>query len=175
MKRRLFFLLVLPLLLSGCIRQQPVLSTEPTPLPTPTPTPSPMAQEWKPESGKADALGALIYEDTHYLRYLTFQNLRVYEYAGGTLFDGVCTNAYPETLTGAFELVFTDNDGTEIAHAPVYTRSGEDVFAPGETVLYAEIDTDMDIQLTPFELAVKQQVMPMPHASALAHTLEQNT
>lgn len=173
MKRRFFLLLALPLLLSGCIRQQPVLSTEPTPLPTPTPAPSPLAQEWKPESGEIDALSVPVYEDTHYLRYLTFQNLRVYEYAGGTLFDGVCANAYPETLAGAFELVFTDKDGTEIARAPVYTRSGGNLFPPGETVLYAEINTDMDIQLTPFELVVKQQIIPQ--ATEPAHTSEQNT
>jgi len=161
MNRRILsgLLFIILLLLSGCIRQRPVFSADPTPGPTPTPTPPPVTQSLPPQKADTDALGAQILDESHFLRYLTFVNLRVYEYAGGTLFDGVCKNSYPQTLTGSFELVFTEKDGTVVARAPVVTRAGNDEYQPGETVLYAQIDTDMDIQMLPFSLQVTQQIM----------------
>ena len=169
MNRRLLcciFILTM-LLLPGCIRQRPVLAANSTPAPTPTPSLPPVAQAIIPKQQQTDALGAEILGEDHFLRYLTFTNLRVYEYEGGTLFDGVCQNGYPETLTGSLELVFTDKDGTVVARAPVYTRSGDHAFAPGETVLYAEVDTDMDIRLLPFSLTVTQQITPQPTMPAV--------
>ncbi len=167
MKRRaLTCILILSILLPGCIRQRPVLTAEATPLPTSAPTPPPIAQYIIPQTSQTDALGAEILDENHFLRYLTFVNLRVYEYEGGTLFDGVCQNAYPETMTGSLEIVFTDKDGSVVARAPVYLRSGRNEFVPGENVLYSEIDTDMDIRMIPFSLIVTETIMPQTMMSA---------
>lgn len=162
MNRRIIpgLLLIILLLLSGCIRQRPVFIADPTPGPTPTPTLPPVAQSLPPQQADTDALGVQILDESHFLRYLTFVNLRVYEYDGGTLFDGVCKNSYPQALEGSFEIVFTDKDGTVVARAPVVTRAGNEEYLPGDTVLYAQIDTDMDIQMLPFSLQVTQKIMP---------------
>jgi hypothetical protein len=166
-RRLLVCILILTMLLPGCIRQRPVLAAESTPAPTPAPSLPPVAQSLISKPEQTDALETEILGENHFLRYLTFTKLRVYEYEGGTLFDGVCKNDYPETLTGSIELVFTDKDGTVVARAPVHTRSGEDVFAPGETVLYAEIDTDMDIRMLPFSIIVTQKITPQPTMPAV--------
>ncbi|HWR22820.1 MAG TPA: hypothetical protein VN366_05010 [Feifaniaceae bacterium] len=159
MKKLAFLVLAFLLLLPGCVRQQPVLVGEPTPAPTPTPAPSPAAQEIVNEPWPKDAAGALIYDkDNHFERYLTFTDIRVFEYEGGTLMEGVCENAYPKALAGSYEVVFTDKDGAEIARADVLTRGEADTFPPGKTVVYAAIDTDMDILMMEFTLAPKQPV-----------------
>ncbi len=159
MKKFALLLSIFVLLLPGCIRQQPALVGAPTPAPTPTPAPSPAALSITNEPWKKDAAGALIYDETnHFERYLTFNNIRVFEYEGGTLMEGVCENAYPKALTGSYEIVFTDKDGTEVARAGVLTRGEENTFQPGKTVIYAAIDTDMGILMTPFTLTVKQPV-----------------
>ena len=163
MKKLLLFILMLlflmSLLLPGCVRQKPVLVGAPTPAPTPTPAPSPAMQSITNEPWAKDATGALIYdEENHFERYLSFSNIRIFEYEGGTLMDGVCENAYPKTLTGSYQIVFTDKDGTEIARADVLTRDEADTFQPGKTVIYASIDTDMDILMMPFALLTKQPV-----------------
>ncbi|MEL7601885.1 MAG: hypothetical protein AAGU77_01920 [Bacillota bacterium] len=173
-RRLLVCILILAMLLPGCIRQRPVLAAEATPAPTPTPSLPPVAQSLIPKPEQTDALGTEILGEDHFLRYLTFTDLRVYEYEGGTLFDGICKNDYPETLTGSIELVFTDKDGTVVARAPVYTRNGDNAFAPGETVLYVEIDTDMDIRMLPFSIIVTQKILPqptMPAAEAQNNTI----
>ncbi len=157
--KKLLIVFVLIFLLPGCVRQQPTLVGEPTPAPTPTPAPSPAAQSVTNEPWAKDATGALIYDETnHFERYLTFTNIRVFEYEGGTLMEGVCENAYPKALTGSYEIVFTDKDGAEIARADVLTRGETDTFQPGKTVVYASIDTDMDILMMQFALKAKQPV-----------------
>lgn len=176
MKRRLYvYIVILSVLLTGCIRQRPVLASESTPAPTPTPTPPPVVQSIIQQTDQSDAAGETIWTEDHYIRYLTFTNLRVYEYEGGTLFDGVCRNDYPETLNGAFDIVFTDKDGTVIARAPVYTRTGEDGFVPGETIIYAEINTDMDIRLIPFSLTVTKSILPQTKTPAVSRENNNST
>ncbi len=160
MKKLALTLFALLLLLPGCVRQQPALVGVPTPAPTPTPAPSPANLSITNEPWGKDATGALIYDETnHFERYLSFNNVRVFEYEGGTLMEGVCENAYPKALAGSYEIVFTDKDGTEIARAAVLTRGEAGTFQPGKTVIYAAIDTDMDILLMQFSLEAKQPVV----------------
>lgn len=146
----------------GCVRQSPALVGTPTPqfTPTPPPTPTPELIEL-PSDTDVDALGNRIDTDAHFMQYLTFRDVRVYEYNNDTLLDGVCDNDYPEPLTGAFEIVFSDANGVELARAPIALRSADGTFMPGETQLYAQIDTDMDVQLLPFEIQVTQRVWPV--------------
>ncbi len=153
MMRKLFICLLLILLLPGCVSQRPALVGAPTPAPTPTPAPSPEALSIKNDPWPKDALGAVIYDETnHFERYLAFTDIRVFEYEGGTMMEGVCENTYPEPLIGGYEMVFTEKDGTDVARANVLTRGEDKTFMPGKTVIYASIDTDMGILMTPFAL-----------------------
>ena len=158
--KRLAALLMLLLFLPGCIRQQPVLSGAPTPVPTPTPAPSAVTSMdrviWE-----TDALGAAIYDEArHFERYLAFQKIRVFEYEGSTLMEGICENAYPEALSGGYEIVFQDKDDVEVARAKVLIRGEEDVFAPGKNTIYAAIDTDMNILMMQFTLEATETIVP---------------
>ncbi|MDR1619531.1 MAG: hypothetical protein LBS18_02535 [Clostridiales bacterium] len=149
-------------LLTSCVSQAPSLVGTPTPriTPTPVPTPTPDLVDLPDVDTDTDALGVKIDGDAHFLQYLTFQSIRVYEYGGDTFLDGLCNNAYPETLYGAFEVCFTDTDGVELARAPIHIRGEEGALPSGDTVLYAQIDVDTDIQLVPFEIIVVQRVWP---------------
>lgn len=162
MKRTPFILVIcIFILLSGCVRQSPALVGTPTPQFTPTPPPTPTPELiLLPSDTDVDALGKRIDTDSHFLNYLAFQNIRIYEYDGDTFLDGICINTYSEPLTGMFEIVFTQDSGAELARAPIVTRNADDTFQPGETEIFAQIDTDMDIQLQSFEIYVKQRVWP---------------
>ncbi len=160
-KTLLVFVLALALVFAGCISQTPELVGTPTPKFTPTPVPTPTPELFElPEDTSIDAMGNRINSDDHFLQYLKLRDIRIYEYQGDTMLDGICTNTYSEELTGAFEIVFTDVTGVELARAEVDTRSGLASFPVGDTAIYAQIDTDMDIQLLPFTLVLKVPVWP---------------
>ncbi len=151
-------------MLAGCISQRPVV----LPYKTPTipqvsePVPSQPVQSWHEQEPEKDALGAVIHSPEHYMRYLTFSNIRIFEYAGGTFLDGVCENTYPLALNAEFEIVFFDEEETETASAELYLQNKGAYFEPGKTVVYADIDTDIDIQLMQFKLICVEAASPAP-------------
>lgn len=148
------------LLVSGCIRQTPTLGSVQTPAPTPTPTLPPVELAYTREE-EVDANGARIYDaNTHYHHYVTFSYLRVYEYAEGTLLDGLCTNQYNEPLEGTYEIVFMDAQGVIVAKASLYFGESLNHIPAGECPVYAQIDTDIDIQTLPFEIAATSHIRP---------------
>jgi len=159
--KKLLPICCLLLLLTGCVRQQPTLAPDATPRPTPTPAPPDVAQSVEREPWKKDALGAFIYDGAaHYARYLTFTDVRVFEYEGGTMMEGVCDNAYPEPLAGRYEIVFTGKGDTVLARADVHTRGEDGVFPPGKGKIYAAIDTDTTLLSAPFTLAAVEGPLP---------------
>lgn len=162
----ILIMLALVLVTAGCVRQAPGLVGTPTPRFTPTPAPTPTPQLIPlPSDTDVDAAGEKIASDAHFMRYLTFQWVRIYEYEGDTFLDGICNNTYLEPLTGAFEIVYREDSGRELARAPILIKSDDGLLLPGENDVYAQIDTDMDIQLLPFEIEITQRVWPMMQMS----------
>lgn len=147
------------LLTAACVNTKPVLHPEVTPGPTPdviimtlaptqdegdsSPTPEITARPTE----SVDALGNSITGPEHFYRYLTFRNILVYEEDGDTFLDAMVENAYSEPISCAIDAVYYDENGEEIARARLQTRDGSYllVLQPGETVVFAQILTDMTI------------------------------
>lgn len=154
--------LALCILAGGCIGQTPTLTGTPTPAPTPVPTLPPAAQERVAEEAQKDALGKTIYDvETHFLQYISFQDIRVYEYADETFMDGTCANTYPEALQGSFEIRFAE-DGEIIAAATVLFENAKDgnTIPAGTSRIYADIDSDTRIDDLPFTFEAVAAVSP---------------
>jgi len=165
----LLALMLLGAFLAGCVSQHPVLTGEPTPPPTPTPEPEPLMRELAVPTPALDMAGSLIVNEAeHYDRYVTYRQMRVYEYELGTLLDGIAVNGYPEALSGAVEIDFVDGEGTLLGSSMLHTAEEADtlILQPGENRIYAEIDTDMDIQEIDFTLAVKTHFQPVVNGAA---------
>lgn len=172
MKRLLLLsLLVLCFLLCGCIQDNPVLMPEftlapkatetatPTGTPTPTPTETPVAAKTPDPGPSFDALGAKISGLGHYTQYLYFRNIQIYEQHEDSFFDAIIYNAYPETIICAITLNFYEDPAASatppqggwtdepVASAALQTRDGQYVLklAPGETTVFAQINTDMTL------------------------------
>ncbi|HPY36581.1 MAG TPA: hypothetical protein PLH38_02000 [Clostridia bacterium] len=164
MRITLFVLCFGAALLSGCVSQRPVVlpleTLKPKQETEADPTPSQPEQSFQEQEPEKDALGAVIYSPNHYMRYLTFSNLRVYEYSGGTFLDGICENTYPYALNAKFEVVFFDDKGAETARAELYPQNESACFEPGKSAVYADIDTDIDVQLMEFKLACVEGISP---------------
>ena len=173
--RLIFAVLLAAAFCTACVNNSPIVHTgvtpEPTripmtpapivtPVPTPEPTPEPISVQ-----EEFDALGERITGSEHFVRYLTFRNLIVYEEGGDTFLDGVVENSYPQTITCAVDIVYTDNFGRELARARLQMRDGSYLLklAPGETVVLARIMTDMTITSLDFDLVFDMEtgVRPM--------------
>lgn len=169
MKRVLFLMLaaLLCLPLCACVADTPVLMPQytvppaPTATPMPTPTPAPTPTPEPTPAPLFDVTGAAVSGPEHYTRYLTFRNIQVYEQCEDTFVDAVMVNTYPSAILCAVTISFyeTEEDEEEAAGAPVaegklQTRDGQYVLSlqPGETTVFAQIDTDMTITALPFVL-----------------------
>jgi hypothetical protein len=163
MKRRFLWLLTL-LLLLGCTSQEAhlIYLEQATPAPTPvyTPTPAPAAEPItidpiEGEGLKTDANGLPIMQpDTHYYDYyMTIDDLRIYEENGETLIDAVITNDYPYTLSGGLRVTFYV-DGIKYGYADFYTEGDRLVLFSGRNRVYADVRTEIDVQMTDFEITV---------------------
>ncbi|MDL2257689.1 hypothetical protein LJC42_00835 [Eubacteriales bacterium OttesenSCG-928-K08] len=156
-----FALCLLVLLSAGCVSQRPTLSGESTPAPTPTPTPPAIVQSITQEPER-DKNGNEIYDaDTHFLRYISFENMRIYEYDDITMLDGACLNSYPEILIGTFEISYYDNNGTRIAHAQLKVGEVENEIPSGSTLIYAQIDADTSLDKLSYTLAPLAPLKPV--------------
>ena len=107
-----------------------------------------------------DAMGKLISGADHYKRYLTFRYILVYEEEGDTFLDGYIVNDYVKPITCAVDVVYDDDNGSEIARARLQTRDGKYllVLLPGENVVYARILTDMTLTDREYKMEFDNEV-----------------
>ncbi len=168
--KRLILLLAALLLLLGCSSQEAhlIYLPESTPTPTsqftPTPQPSPEAFTVDPVVGegfRTDVNGIpILNEKTHYYDYyLTISQLRIYEENGETLIDAVITNDYPGKLSGGLRLTFSE-DGVKRGYAELNTAEGDLVLMPGENRVYADVLTEVDVQMMDFTVDITKPFMP---------------
>lgn len=179
MKRPCLYLLAWILLfsLTACVDNRPTVHPEITPgpteiVPTDTPeptevyeeTPVPTEQPTASPAERFDALGVPITGTEHFIRYIVFKELVVYEEDGDTFLDGIAENSYPETITCTVDVVYYDELGNEIARARLQTRDGSYLLllAPGETVVLAHILTDMTLTDMDFTLEFNMEVGVRP-------------
>ncbi len=168
MKKLICFLVFL--LLIACTSQEAHLidlpEATPTPqvLVTPTPPPEPETIPVAPIAGdgfRTDVNGLPILDErTHYYTYyLTVDNLRIYEENGETLIDAIITNNYPKTLTGGLCLTFK-KAGITYGYAEFYTADGGLKLFPGENRVYADVLTEVDVQMMDFTIDVSAPFVP---------------
>ncbi len=164
-------LLAAALCLAGCVNKAPVLHPETTPGPTRRPdtvTPVPMDEgDFTPaptEGGEYDAKGELIGGPEHFIRYLTFLNILVYEEEADTYLDGVVRNDYPTPIICAIDVVYHDDSGREIARSRLQMRDGNYLLTlrPGETVVLARILTDMTLTDRDFTFEFDMEIGVLP-------------
>lgn len=164
--------LLFALLLFGCSSQEAhlIYLPESTPTPTaqytPTPAPVPESIPIAPAVGegfRTDVNGIpILDEKTHYYNYyLSFSNWRVYEENGETLIDAIIINDYPGKLTGGL-CVWFFQDGVKYGYAEFYTAGGGLVLFPGENRVYADVLTEVDVQMMDFECDVIKPFLPDP-------------
>lgn len=167
--KRLFLLLAV-LFALGCSSQEAHLiylpESTPTPAPmfTPTPQPEPQPIYVDPVVGEGfqtDVNGIPILDErTHYFeQYLTVSQLRVYEENGETLIDAVITNNYPGRLSGGLRITFLQ-DGVKLGYADFLTASGDLLLMPGENRVYADVLTEVDVQMMDFRLDITKTFLP---------------
>lgn len=145
-------------LCAGCVDLAPVIDPSVTPDPTEVPviiTPEPTAVPPTPAPTETpreiteeyDAFGLVITGADHFIRYLTFTNITVYEENGDTFVDCMIENTYLEPITCSVDIVYTDSFGRELASARLQTRDGSFLLTlkPGITVVFARIQTDMTL------------------------------
>ena len=168
MKR--FLPLLVILLLFGCSAQGahliyiPESTPTPTPLFTPTPPPEPIPITVDPVTGTGfttDENGIpILNETTHYYDYyLSISQMRVFEENGETLIDAVITNDYPKTLKGGLCITFSE-DGVKYGYAELFTASGDLVLLPGENRVYADVLTEVDVQMMEYSIEVSVPFVP---------------
>lgn len=176
--------LILPLM-TACVNTRPVLHPELTAEPTrragaPTPVPEdngdvfvsgePTEAPTPAPTEPIDMMGNPVTGPEHYIRYLRFENVLVYEEEGDTFMDCIIENTYLITISCAVDIVFRDEDGEEIARARLQTRDGSYLLQlpPGETVAFARILTDMTLTSSEFtfEFDKDTAIRPVPSLGA---------
>jgi len=164
MKRLPALLLIVVLLfaLSACDDATPVLAGTPTPAATPTPLPDAFSAEITAEPLPTDLLGSEMQAGDHYGQYLSFGELRVYEYGDGTFLDGLCVNAYPEPLDGEIRFVYYTSDEKVCGVGVLHNAVGTTRLETGANSIYAEINTDIDVTEMDFVLEVVTPYAPAP-------------
>lgn len=163
MKRLAALILALLLLpaLFACEDATPVLAGTPTPAATPTPLPDAFSAEITAEPLPTDLLGHEVQAADHYWQYLSFGELRVYEYDDGTFLDGLCVNAYPEPLDGLVRIVYYTAEGKVCGYGSIHNAAGTSRLETGANAIYAEINTDIDVTAMDFVLEVQTPFAPV--------------
>ncbi len=152
------------LLQSGCLSANPKFNPEYTPAAPPSiqplatesvPSPSPTG-----EQTQSDALDRPIEGEEHYTQYLTFNDIQVYEQAGDTFVDAYISNSYPNAILCAVTIRFFSSDGDEAASGNLRTPDGQYLLRlePGDTTVYAQINTDTSLLSFDFKLEYDVQV-----------------
>lgn len=169
MKRLL--LLLFAMLLFGCSSQGvhliylPETTPTPTPLYTPTPLPEPIPITVDPVTGEGfitDENGIPILNgQTHYYEYyLSISQMRIFEENGETLLDAVITNDYPKKLSGGLRVTFSEG-GVKYGYAELFTASGDLILLPGENRVYADVLTEVDVQMMDYAIEVSAPFVPV--------------
>lgn len=174
MSKKLLVVSMVWLLLLGCVRQDAWLSyTDPeSPRPsaasdaTPEPTRAPEQLTFEPvkgESWETDRNGIPILDaENHYFTYyLTFSRIRVYELDGYTYLDGVCTNGFSATLTGEAYVYFYDENEKMVGFGRLHTAEGDLTLPVGDTRIYSEILSEVDVQQLTMEIAQTSAFHPV--------------
>ncbi|MBQ1632137.1 MAG: hypothetical protein II049_04885 [Clostridia bacterium] len=167
--KRLLLLLAAALLL-GCSTQEAHLiylpESTPTPVPmyTPTPPPEPQPIHVDPVMGegiRTDVNGIPILDERmhYYEQYITVSQMRIYEENGETLIDALITNDYPGKLSGGLRITFKQ-DGVKLGYAEFRTASGDLLLLPGENRVYADVLTEVDVQMMDFTIDVTKPFLP---------------
>lgn len=168
--KRLIGLLVLLSCFLACTKQEAhlVYLPEETEQPTPVPTATPMPEEilLPPVDGVAlekDANGVPILDpvEHYYSYYLNLRDVRVYEYGEETFLDLIVDNGYSSILTGGIRISFYDENGTLYGYGDLYTAEGELTLITGENRVYADIQTEVDVQLMDFTFTVTEALTPV--------------
>lgn len=153
------------LVLSGCVSAHPVLDVNQT-LPTATatsapiltpdsvPSPSPTYEPAVTPASVFDLNGNYISGADHFKQYLSFRNVQVYEQEEDTFVDAIVSNDYPETIICAAGVAFYDENNELVAQGRLQTRDAQYILIlpPGETTLFAQIDTDMTLTDLDFQI-----------------------
>ena len=170
MRRTLYILLAAGLIMlslpfAGCVDDEPVLAGTPTPAATPTPLPDPFSAEITAKPEPTDLLGNEMLSDDHYWQYLSFGEIRIYEYDDGTFLDGLCVNAFPQSLDGQVDIVYYSDDGKICGIGTIHNAEGGTLLETGTNAIYAEIRTDIDVTMMDFQLEVKTTFQPVEDVS----------
>ena len=158
----LILALALTLVMASCENATPVLSGTPTPAATPTPLPDAFTAEITAAPLPTDLLGNEIQAVDPYGQYLSFGELRVYEYDDGTFLDGLCVNAYPQALDGEIRIVYYTSDEKICGIGTIHNALGTTRLETGTNSIYAEINTDIDVTEMDFLLEVVTPYSPAP-------------
>ncbi len=151
---------------TACDNVDPVIAGTPTPSASPTPLPDAFSAQITAAPQSTDDLGNAILSDGHYYQYLSFGDMRVYEYDDGTFLDGVCVNAYPLPLDGEVYIVYYAADGKLCGIGALHTADGSTLLPPGTNNVYAEISTDIDVRMMDFSLEVRTYFQPVAPAAS---------
>lgn len=155
--------------LCSCSIAKPYVDNSVTPPPvTQEVTPEPAVESETTEPPVPDETESITVEsEDFYRRHITFGNIRVYEQSGDTFADAVVTNEYECAIVCAVKMVYYDESGREIASGDFRTRDGQYllVLETGETVVYAQLDTDISVLMMDFELIFDQAVGIKPRAT----------
>ncbi len=141
------------------IEEQPTPTPEATAEPTPEPTPETVQQ-----IDVYDELGAFITGSDHYKRYISFENIQVYEQEEDTFVDMQAVSTYPKAILCALYMQFTDETGEIVAECRLQTQDGQYLLSlqPGTTTLYAQVPTDMSVTDLDFTLNYDESVDVAP-------------
>ena len=114
-----------------------------------------------------DELGAYITGSEHYQRYISFENIQVYEQADDTFVDMRAVNSYPKALACALNMSFVDETGETVAKCRFQTQDGQYmlILKPGENVLYSQVPTDMRVTGLDFTIEYDESIGVMPDYS----------
>lgn len=167
--------------LCGCVRFESTIDpsvtmpqeTEPIPTeeaelsPTPEPAAEPTAEPTPEEVQQIDVydeLGAFITGSDHYRRYISFENIQVYEQEDDTFVDMQAVNAYPKAVLCALHMRFIDETGEVVAECRLQTQDGQYLLSlePGSNTLYAQVPTDMRITGLDFTIEYDESVEVLP-------------
>ncbi len=153
------------LLLIGCDNVEPEVRGTPTPSASPTPLPDVFTAEITASPVERDLLGVEIQSDAHFERYLSFGDIRVYEYDNGTFLDGMCVNAYPLALDGQMDIVFYDASGKVCGEGTLLNVNNGTILETGANRIHAEIQTDIDVRMMDFVREVRVHFQPVAEPS----------
>lgn len=146
---------------AGCDNRAPVIAGTPTPSPSPTPAPAPFTASMTGAPAPMDALGFAIEEADHYDHYLSFGDLRVYEYGDATFLDGIIVNGYPEALDGVIEIKYYTAEGKLCGRGKLQNAAGGTLLKSGSNAIYAEISTDIDVQMLEAHYEISTHFAPV--------------